>query len=214
MDLDFSTKEDCLKNLVQKTKSLLPSLLLAGILIGCGAKPADGTKNLNIQLQMGSYSTVQNQAPLIWKLLGVKEANAAVTSLKMCFKRLRFKTTDVDTAAPDTDGDNKDFFIGEVLVSSAGAVLGGITIPEGTYRRIEFDLDSSCASGKSIQLTNGNGTFSSVDRITIKFSGNFTASADGALTLGVQTILNQLNSYNAPATLKTTAESISGVLAN
>ena len=49
--------------------------------------------------------------------------------------------------------------------------------------------------------------------MTIKFSGNFTASADGVLTLGVQTILTALNSYNG-TDLKVATESISGTLAN
>ncbi len=196
---------------IKKAAVVSVSVLIALDMIGCAPKSA--TSPAAISLQMGSYTTAQNQSPL-WRLLAAKEANAAVTSLKMCFKRLRFKADDVDTAAPSTDAGNKDFAIGEIVISNSGALLGAVSVPQGTYRRIEFDLDTSCASGKSIQLVNAQGSFSSTSSMTIKFRGTFVAAADGTLTLGVQTILTALNSYNAPSDLKTTVEGISGSLAN
>ncbi len=211
MDLGFLTKGVFVKTLNLKIATTLVALSMAGLFSGCAKKDQAGS-DLNIQLQFGSYSTAQHKKP-IWHFLEVKKANAAVSSLKMCFKRLRFKAADVDTATPSTDSDNIDFQIGEVDISSGGAALGVVSIPEGSYRRIEFDLDSHCASGKSIQLVNANGTFSTNQTVTIKFSGNFTADSDGTLTLGVQSILNQLNSYNG-ADLKVSTESISGVLSN
>lgn len=177
---------------------------------GC-AKSANGDP-LNIQLAFGTYTTAQHKSPLL-KLFEIKQANAAVTSLKMCFKRLRFKANDVNTTSPATDSGNVDFPIGEITVSAAGASLGAVTVPAGTYRRIEFDLDSHCASGKSVQLVNGNGSFSSNQTITVKFSGAFDANVDGTLTLGVQTILDQMNAYNG-TDLKTALEGVSGNLRN
>ncbi|WII73726.1 hypothetical protein QJS83_07535 [Bdellovibrio sp. 22V] len=195
---------------MRKVTTLATAVLIGLSLSACA--PDSSQSPLTIQLQFGSYSTAQNSKPL-WRLLGIKEANAAVTSLKMCFKRLRFKLADENTTSPETNEDNVDFAIGEVTISSSGASLGTVSVPPGTYKRIEFDLDSDCASGKSIQLTNGNGSFSTNQTITIKFSGTFTADTDGALTLGVQNILDQLNSYNGPD-LKVAAESVSGELAN
>ena len=204
-----------MKTTLTKTILRTLSITVAVALIGCGKKPDPAApSSANVQLMFGSFTTAQNQAPMIWKLLGMKEANAAVTSLKMCFKRLRIKADDVDTVSPASDSNNKDFFIGEVIVSNAGASLGAIAVPKGVYHRIEFDLEPSCASGLSMQLTNANGAFTSNERITVKFSGTFTANADGALTLGVQTILNQLNTFNAGTTLKVHAEAVSGVLSN
>ncbi|WP_374075615.1 hypothetical protein [Bdellovibrio bacteriovorus] len=198
-----------MKAALKKFAIVSTAALVITDLTGCAK---DSTNPLNVQLQFGSYSTAQNKNPL-WKLFGIKEANAAVSSLKMCFKRLRFKMADEGTAAPETAEDNIDFPIGEVTITSAGASLGTISLPPGTYKRVEFDLESDCASGKSLQLTNNNGSFSTDQRITIKFSGTFDANADGTLTLGVQTILDQLNSYNG-ADLKVAAEAVSGELRN
>ena len=196
---------------IKKAAVVSVSVLVALEMMGCAAKSASSPAA--ISLQMGSYTTARNQNPL-WKFLAPQEANAAVSSLKMCFKRLRFKTDDVDTAAPLTDASNKDFAIGEIIISNSGALLGAVSVPQGTYRRIEFDLDTNCASGKSIQLVNANGSFSSTSGMTIKFRGNFVAASDGTLTLGIQTILSALNSYTAASDLKTTIEGISGSLAN
>lgn len=199
-----------MKNKMNQAKVILTSVLMISNFMGCAKAPADGS--LTVGLQMGTYTTARISNPM-WKLLGIQEASAAVSSLKMCFKRLRIKADDVDTADPLTDSGNLDFPIGEVTIGTTGASLGAIKLAPGNYRRIEFDLDSTCTSGKSIQLTNGNGTFSTNQRITIKFTGNFTASADGVLTLGVQNILTALNSYNG-TDLKVAAEGISGSLAN
>jgi hypothetical protein len=196
---------------IKKCALLTVATMMALDLTGCAKSPSSSP--LSMQLQFGSYTTAQHRS-LFWKLFEIPEANAAVTSLQMCFKRLRFKAVDENTTDPATNSGNVDFQIGEITISAAGASLGTVQVPAGTYRRIEFDLDPSCASGKSLQVINANGSFSTTQSITIKFSGSFDANADGTLTLGVQTILNQLNSYNAPADLKVTAEAISGVLAN
>lgn len=200
---------------MKKNIILVSKVLILGLFVsGCADKNALGTHQ--VALQFSSYTTAQNK--MNHKLLSLflpQEANAAVTSLKMCFKRLRFKMAgEVTSADPMADEDNVDFNLGEINISSGATALGTITLPAGNYKRVEFDLENSCASGKSIALVNSNGSFTSTDRITIKFEGDFTASADGTLTLGVQQILTQLNSYSASGTLKSAAESISGVLSN
>jgi hypothetical protein len=200
-----------MKTTMRKVIVFSAGLLIGLDMVGCAKAPNSATP-LAIQLQFGAYTTAQQKNP-IWKFLEVPKANAAVSSLKMCFKRLRFKAADQDTAAPDTASDNVDFAIGEITVGITGASLGAIAVPAGNYKRIEFDLDSTCASGKSIQLVNGNGSFSSTQRMTIKFRGNFDATTDGTLTLGVQTILDALNAYNS-TDLKVAVEAISGDLHN
>ncbi|MCB0357743.1 MAG: hypothetical protein KDD40_12075, partial [Bdellovibrionales bacterium] len=161
-----------------------------------------------IGLEMGNYTTANYR----WFDLIVPRAHANVSSLKMCFKRLRFKLDDVDTTDPSLDNDNVDFDLGEVTLSSTGTYLGEVVIPAGTYKRIEFDLESDCVSGNSLELTNDNGSYTSNERITIKFSGLFEANVDGTLNLGVQTILNQLNNHNGAVSLKQSAEAASGDL--
>lgn len=192
-----------------KTKfKLLIFIFTAGLLYSCAPKKNDSH---SVSLQFGSYSTAKSN---ILKFF-IPEAKAAVTNLKFCFKRLRFKTaSEVTSDDSSQDEDNIDFSLGELDISSGATALGTIQLPEGNYSRVEFDLENTCASGKSMQLTNASGSYSSTERITIKFEGSFSANADGTLTLGVQQILNQLNSYNGGGSLKTSAESISGVLTN
>jgi hypothetical protein len=212
-DLGFINKGGFMKTMtkIKYAALMVAATMTLSFMVACGEAPTG--QSYNVDLLFGSYSTVQN-SPLFWKLFGPKEAQAAVTTLKMCFKRLRIKPVDEDSADPAADSANVDFELGEVTVSNAGTSLGTISVPEGEYRRIEFDLESNCASGKSLQLTNANGTFSTNERITIKFSGVFNADADGVLNLGVQNILDALNSYTAPASLRDTAEAVSGVLSN
>ena len=194
-----------------KNKKLIASMSFLAMVFSTGCAQ-NNSENHQIAIQFGSYTTAKS------KILNffIPDANAAVSSLNMCFKRLRFKTADDPsvTSDPSSDNDNIDFNLGSVDISSGATSLGTISLPEGNYTRIEFDLENSCASGKSLSLVNGNGSFSSTERITIKFEGNFTANADGVLTLGVQQILNSLNSYNGGSSLKVTAEGISGVLSN
>lgn len=192
------------------SKNIIKGMILISFLtVGCAEKK-DGLHQ--IAVQFGSYTTAKHK---ILRLF-LPEANAAVSTLKMCFKRLRFKTADdpAVTADPAIDNDNVDFNLGLVDISSGSTALGIITLPAGNYTRLEFDLENSCVGGNSISLVNTNGSFVSTDRITIKFEGNFTANADGTLTLGVQQILTALNNYNGVGTLKTAAESISGALSN
>lgn len=187
--------------------------ILAGTLIMAGcAQPKSSDSSYDVTLQMGSYSTATYQHHLMDLLL--PRAQASVSSLKLCFKRLRFKLDDEDTAELETETseDNIDFDLGEVDLSSGGAVLGTINLPKGTYKRIEFDLEDHCPSGRSLQITNSNGSYSSSDRITIKFSGTFTADSNGVLTLGVQQIIDALNAYDGSTQLKNIAEDASGEL--
>jgi hypothetical protein len=202
--------------------------------VGCSGSQPSNPQNLTLQLQLGQYATAKVTHPIL-ELLTPKLAEASVDSLTMCFKRVRLKTQeDIDSTLassktgtqsftetePENESEpahevgedgNIDFAIGEVNVSASGAALGNISVPAGHYRRIEFDLDSSCASGKSIQLANSNGSFSSTDSITIRFEGDFVADSSGVLILGVQNILDSLNSF-AGGDLKAAAENISGEL--
>lgn len=152
-------------------------------LLGCGS---DG----NVTLKLGTYN-----------------ASRALSATTLCFKRLRFKMSSETTSSDVTsDSDNVDFTPGEITLSDSGTNLGATTIPEGTYERLEFDLErdgSGCTSGKSVQITNASGTFSTTDRVTIKFEGTFTAtSSNKVLELGVQNIVNALNAVTNSNNIK------------
>lgn len=196
----------------RKNLKMALSIMAVSVMLTTGCAKDNTAKSHQVAIQFGSYTSVKHNLLSLF----LPEANAAVSSLNMCFKRLRFKTAEdpAVTDNPAIDGDNIDFNLGSVDVSSGATALGTITLPEGNYSRIEFDLESDCASGKSISLVNSKGSFSSAERITIKFEGSFTANADGVLTLGVQQIITALNNYNGSGTLKVAAESVSGALSN
>ena len=126
-----------------------------------------------------------------------------VSNLKMCFKRLRFKPVSGLV-------DNIDLFLDEVTVVSTGTMIIAVNIPPGTYSRVEFDLDTHCASGKSVQVTNGTGSFTSIDTMTIRFDGNLVLTAAQNLDLNVQAIISALNTVTSDADIKVKAESVGG----
>lgn len=160
-------------------------------------------------------------------MLPDKKAQAVISSVQMCFKRLRFKkqhqssshfTLDDDDNSDDDDNeDNIDLEIGLVTLNPNGTELAEIKIEAGIYTRVEFDLENDCAGGNDHSLTvEDNGFFATDDRITIRFDGTFDAGGvDSVLSLSVQSIMNALsaatNDGNASADeLSEAAESAGG----
>lgn len=137
----------------------------------------------------------------------IPEARAAVSNTKFCFKRLRFKPDEF------TAGSNIDLTIGQVDIDPAGTNLLTVSVPEGVYERIEFDLDKDCdgVPGKpSVIFTNGNGTFSTNDSMTIKFNGSFRVGSTETLTLDIDALLDALDPLNNGAGIKAALESALG----
>lgn len=192
------------------------SLGLFLILSGCESEENTGgttTGNpqiVKVELRFDSY-TAYHHIPILDYI--IPTAHAGVNTLSFCFKRLRFKKADTSTSDPDNSEDNIDFEVGEIDLTNAGTLLGEIELEEGTYKRLEFDLNDNCSSGLSVDLNNDNSDFTSTDRITIKFSGTFTASGSNkTLSLGVQHIIDALGSYNGSPSLKDKLEGLSGSL--
>jgi len=188
-------------------------LVFIGAMVGCNLQveepkaPNRGIKTSSVEIDMGEYTTAMKS----FQRLFMQDAYAAVSNITFCFKRLRFKYQNDDELESLGLEDNVDLSIGEVSIDSNGVTLGTIEVPQGTYRRIEFDLESDCGLGKSIDLTNDHGSFSTTDRVTIKFEGTFVAdNASEKLTLSVQSILDAANSYNGTGDLAGHLESASG----
>lgn len=141
------------------------------------------------------------------------KAYAAISDLKFCFKRLRFKR-DLPEGVESTD-DNVDLELGEQQISSSGLNLGTVSVPADTYKRIEFDLESDCVAGQtlnSVSLVNDFGTYSSGSTITIKFDGTFVVDGAESVNLDVQNIMDAANAYDGTGTLKDALEAVSGNL--
>jgi hypothetical protein len=183
--------------------SMVSVAAVASVLLsGCGkAEP-----NPTITLAFGSFTAKNSLMEFL-----IPSAYAALSNGKLCFKRLRFKTEGESTSSdPTSDSDNIDFSPGEVSISTTGTTIGEVTVPAGTYKRVEFDLEKDCpgsTSGYSVQLTNSNGTFNSEDRVTVKFEGTFEAAESGQrLELGAQAIIDALNAVTTIAEVKSRLE--------
>ncbi len=180
-------------------------LLLIMTFNSCGGAGGGTTTGNPIQINMQFASYNNTLAKTLFKAL-IPSAHADLSNLKMCFKRMRFKVADTSF------GNDVELQLGELSINQEGTDLGMVEIYEGTYKRIEFDLEKDCdgTSKPSVTISTQYGTFYTYDSITIRFDGSFSASS-GDLTLFVQTIVDQIKNYQASdGQIKTLLEGVSG----
>lgn len=192
------------------------------LLNACAKTASSGTSQ--VSLQIGSLSAA-NQ--LIQFLL--PEARAAVTSAKVCFKKVKFKTEEelnyMETEIEkDSESDRLikeaeiekeeevEFRPGEVELSSSGIEIGTVTLPEGTYTQIEFILEKDgrgCSGNNSVDLVNTSGMFTTPESIEIKLAGRFIASeANQVLSLNMNDILMALDQVTSNNQIKDKLENL------
>ncbi len=166
---------------------------------GCsgGSNNPTAATSTSTTLSFGSFTVAQNS---IMDYLIPKAYAATFTSATFCLKRLRFKTDDNDVNSPD---DNIDFSPGVVTLSATGSTIGAVTLPTGTYRRIEFDMEKNCVgtntSQPSVAFTNEFGSFSTDDTITMKWRGTFVEDeAAQSITLNISNAINALAALDNP----------------
>lgn len=186
-----------MKSLFKKFITIFPFVFL----LGCNSSDGTSTGNPLINLRYAAfYSSLSSQI-----------STMAVSQTNLCFKRLRFKTAGETTNSnPDLDEDNIDFSIGDKSIISTGGALGDIRVPNGTYTRIEIDLANQCGNGYSVLVTNGSGTFSTVDRISIKFQGNIVITGSVSMELILQNLVTELNAVTNSSQIKSRLESANG----
>ncbi len=195
-------------------KRVVMLLILSFTFVSCQQKESNvaTTPSHPVALSMSSY-TVAKFSPLD---IFVPKAYAAITDLKFCFKRLRFKK-ELAPGQIDTN-DNVDLELGEQVISSAGLDLGSVSVPADTYVRIEFDLERDCmgTAANSVTLVNdlGVGNHSTTDKITIKFEGTFIVDGAESLVLDVQSIIDAANAYDGQGvqSLKEAMEAVGGTI--
>lgn len=195
-----------------KTRKVVASLLVLGMMFTSCEQPEESNavkanQKHPVNLSFSSYS-VAKASPFDFLM---PSAYAAVSELKFCFKRLRFKR-DLPDGQPDTTEDNVDLELGEVVISNSGTALGQISVPADTYKRIEFDVEPDCmgTTANSISLSNDYGAYSASETITVKFEGTFIVDGEENLELGVQNILDAANAYDGVGSLKDAMEAVSG----
>lgn len=188
-------------NSLKNPKKFWSVLLLLSALVllnHCGTQTGSGL----VAVEFKSYNSS------LIRLLNPPRA----TDIKLCFKRIRFKTEGESTSSnSENDPDNIDFEIGEVTLTNSGTTLGNVNLASGTYKRVEFDLHKDCASGKSVSFTNSSNTYNTEDKITVKFEGTFNLSAaNQTLSLGLQNIIDALNGVTNSNAIKDAIENVSG----
>lgn len=183
-----------MKNII---RALFIQSLILLLIAGCSSSQGTSTGNPVVAVQFKSYAAmnVQSSDPLVEPL--------AVSNLKMCFKRLRFKPVAGLV-------ENIDLILDEMNIVTSGTLVATASVPPGTYSRVEFDLDPHCVSGKSVQVTNSAGSFTTNQTITIRFDGTLVLSASQNLNLDIQSIITALNTATSDADIKIKAESVGG----
>jgi hypothetical protein len=175
------------------------AFVITGLAQGCQPPGSTTSGNPLVSLKFANYDP---SAKARTQNVGAQ----SVSNLTMCFKRLRLKF--------DVSGmleDNIDLTLGELTIDSTGTDLGTVSIPQGTYTRIEFDLDDACGTGKSLNITNAQGTFAIGDHLTIRFDGSFTVSENSStLSMQIQQIVSALSGVSYAYDLKNAAESVAG----
>jgi len=122
--------------------------------------------------------------------------NTDITNLEICPHRIRFKTSEDDA---DNDEDNTDLAslsIGAITLTSAGKVIADVSVKEATYSSVEIDLNTSCTSGKSLIFTNDNGTYSSTEKITLRYTGELKINGSFTLSLDPQKQIDILSGWS------------------
>lgn len=181
---------------------MMLSLLFLYSCGGGGTTTGNPVRQVNVSMQ--------DKQPFAWMKkfseFFVHEAHAAAsTSIEFCFKRLRFK--------PDssTSGSNYDLTIGKVSINPSGTNLFTISVPEGTYRRIEFDLENNCDGSGAPSVSFDNGApRSTTDTMTIKFEGTYVVDADGTLNLDIDPLIDNMDLVANDADIKLAMESATG----
>lgn len=163
--------------------------------------PSCGTTTGNPATVEVSFSEITTRA--FFRALDELEAAATITQMKLCFKNIRFKMMDDDTDKPEDSG-NLNFDLGLVTLSTDGGILTSLNVPIQNYKRVEFDLDNHCSSGKSLEVTKSNGrTVSSDEAITLKLDGDFSLqSYSESLSLDISTIARSLTSVSEASEIK------------
>ena len=181
-------------------------LLVLFSLSSCGGGTTTGNPVHTVNLKM------QDRAPLAFlKKISdaiLPSAYANISGISFCFKRLRFKPDE------STNGTNYDLELGRVEIDAVnGTDLLTIVVPEGTYRRIEFDLEGGCdgdALKPSVTFLNGSTSYSTQDNMTIKFEGTYRVTSNGTLNLDIDALVDTMNTISDSNQIKSELENSTG----
>lgn len=180
-------------------------LILSVILSGCNDSGNTTFGNPLVSLKIAPYSS-----PMAMN----KVTSLAVSDVRFCVKRLRFKMdleeTNIDL---ENDEDNIDIDLGLINISPSGTTLTEVATPPGQYTRIEFDLKPNCAgtTSPSVYLDNdrdGGVPFESNEDITIEFRGLIDLNKNTNISLYINKIIDALDLVSSESLIKEALEDV------
>lgn len=136
--------------------------------------------------------------------LMVAQGLLVAPSADLCVKRLRFRKSD------GIGEENIDLNLGVLRINGGAQELDRIELSAGTYTRVELDLQDRCGTSSSLSIHNDQGSFSTDDRISIRFDGTINLSGGEQLRLYLGRILDGLANVSAADQIKDAAESVGG----
>jgi hypothetical protein len=182
---------------------LISILFITSCAGGGGTTTGNPVKTVNVRME--------DRQPFAWmKKISdsfIPSAYANVGSVDLCFKRLRFKPVEND----DTSAENYDLALGLVTINPNGTNIVSVSVPEGTYLRIEFDLEGDCdgSGAPSVSFVNGV-PYSTQDNIKIKFEGILVVDSDKMVNLDTDKILDALDTVSSSNQIKNILEAVTG----
>ena len=187
-------------------------ILLFSFLIICGGcKKQTTAESVGISALTENDSGTTTGNPMDIKLafsaFDVKDKGGVTIPVEatLCIKRLRYKI------ATEVQDDSIDFDLGQVILLKNGTNLGNHRLPEGTYSRLEVELDDKCPMDKSVSIANLNGSISTNDSISIRFEGRYSHESSGQkLNLAIQAIMEAISQITSEDDIKEKLEDVSG----
>lgn len=186
---------------------VLTSIVLMLFILGC--KDGGGGTTIGnpvVSVELTNESILSAPALTLSKHEPIQLLNV-FPETSFCFKRARFK---IDQSIETQETDNIDLNIGQIIFDGSKKFLADISIPVGTYRRIELDIKKGCNDENSIIIKNSNGTFSTDDSITLRFEGETVVEKDSKLQLNMNPILSSFESVQSNSEIKSRLESVNG----
>ena len=180
-------------------KTLLPVLLLAIVTSHNGCSSSRGTK-IEGTSTTGNPMTTLKVAP--YTFANGQSGNGLV----FCTNKIILAPTDIHAPPVEVSFSNP----AELPVPQAGTSLGSLFIPSGNYSQATLELSDVCGSGKSLGLTNGNGTFQTARTVPLGFAGQATVGVSSTITFDLQAIVDELETVNSDSQVVASATANSG----
>lgn len=126
------------------------------------------------------YCSLPSRTPAAGPFFNLKFGSSQLSSMQtsqisfltFCFSQIKFVPyIDINNPDPTAVTQKFDFDMDDVTYSKNGTSLSFVSLPTGKYQSIQIILANQCSSGRSVQLTNSNGIFSTTNTITITLIG-------------------------------------------